>query len=226
MERNTKKHLSTGLGLLLAFALWTVLILFVDVQKAGPSETEVGFATFNIWFHRLTGEHMTLYTITDWLGLVPIAVCLGFGALGLVQLFRRKGLQNVDPDILLLGGYYVLVILGYLFFEAVPINYRPVLIEGRLEASYPSSTTLLVLSVMPTLKLQIDRRCDRAGVKTVTGVFAALFSAFMVIGRLFSGVHWVTDIVGAVFLGLGLFFIYRYGVELSDRRRENDHGIQ
>ena len=206
MERNTKKHLSTGLGLLLAFALWTVLILFVDVQKAGPSETEVGFATFNIWFHRLTGEHMTLYTITDWLGLVPIAVCLGFGALGLVQLFRRKGLQNVDPDILLLGGYYVLVILGYLFFEAVPINYRPVLIEGRLEASYPSSTTLLVLSVVD--------------------VFLVLFSSFMVIARLVSGVHWITDIIGAVLLSGGLLFIYQYGVEASDRRREKEHGIQ
>ena len=226
MERNTKKPLSTGLGLLLAFALWTVLILFVDVQKAGPSETEVGFATFNIWFHRLTGEHMTLYTITDWLGLVPIAVCLGFGALGLVQLFRRKGLQNVDPDILLLGGYYVLVILGYLFFEAVPINYRPVLIEGRLEASYPSSTTLLVLSVMPTLKLQINRRSKSSVLKGIVDVFVVLFSSFMVIARLVSGVHWITDIIGAVLLSGGLLFIYQYGVEVSDRRREKEHGIQ
>ncbi len=226
MERNTKKHLSTGLGLLLAFALWTVLILFVDVQKAGPSETEVGFATFNIWFHRLTGEHMTLYTITDWLGLVPIAVCLGFGALGLVQLFRRKGLQNVDPDILLLGGYYVLVILGYLFFEAVPINYRPVLIEGRLEASYPSSTTLLVLSVMPTLKLQINRRSKSSVLKGIVDVFVVLFSSFMVIARLVSGVHWITDIIGAVLLSGGLLFIYQYGVEASDQRREKEHGIQ
>ena len=226
MRRNKNRSLWMGLGLLLAFALWTVLVRWADVREVGPMGTRVGFAALNTLFHRLTGVHMTLYAMTDWLGLVPIGVCLGFGVLGLTQLLRRKRLRRVDPDILLLGIYYVLVILGYLFFEAVPINYRPILIEGRLEASYPSSTTLLVLSVMPTLKLQIDRRCDRAGVKTVTGAFAALFSAFMVIGRLFSGVHWVTDIVGAVFLGLGLFFIYRYGVELSDRRRENDHGIQ
>ena len=188
--------------------------------------TRVGFAALNLWFHRLTGVHMALYTVTDWLGLVPIAVCLGFGILGLIQLLRRKSLRRVDPDILLLGGYYVLVIAAYLIFEAVPINYRPILVEGRLEASYPSSTTLLVLSVMPTLKLQIDRRSKSAVIKGLVCAFSALFSAFMVVGRLISGVHWLTDIVGAVFLSLGLFFIYQYGVGASDRRGEKNHGIQ
>ena len=226
MERNTKKYLWTGLGLLLAFALWTVLICRVDVQQAGPQGTRVGFAALNTAFHRLSGVHMTLYAITDWLGLVPIGVCLGFGALGLVQLLRRKRLRRVDPDLLLLGAYYVLVILGYLFFEAVPVNYRPILIEGRLEASYPSSTTLLVLSVMPTLQLQVGRRSKNAAVRGAVCAFAVLFSTFMVIGRLLSGVHWLTDIVGAVFLSIGLFFIYRYGVESSDRRGEKQYGIQ
>ena len=226
MKRNTKKHIWTGLGLLLAFALWTVLILLIDVQKAGPNETEIGFAALNLWFHNLTGVHMNLYTITDWLGLVPIAVCLGFGALGLIQLLRRSGLRYVDPDILLLGVYYMLVILGYLLFEAVPINYRPILVEGRLEASYPSSTTLLVLSVMPTLKLQIDRRSNCVFVKKLTGAFVILFSVFTTIGRLVSGVHWATDIVGAMFLSLGLFFIYRHGVGALDQRRKKNYGIQ
>ena len=226
MERNTKKHLWTGLGLLLTFALWTLLIRCVDLQATGPNGTRIGFAALNVWFHRLTGVHMTLYTITDWLGLVPIAVCLGFGVLGLVQLLRRKSVRLVDPDILLLGGYYVLVIAAYLIFEMLPINYRPILIEGRLEASYPSSTTLLVLSVMPTLKLQIDRRSNRPSVKTLTDAFAVLFSAFMVVGRLISGVHWATDIIGAAFLSFGLFYIYRFCVETLDRRGENNHGIQ
>lgn len=226
MERNTKGSLWAGLGLLLAFALWTVLVCRVDVRQVGPMGSSVGFAALNTAFHRLSGVHMALYTLTDWLGLVPVGVCAFFGVLGLVQLFRRKRLRLVDPDLLLLGIYYLLVIAAYLLFEAVPINYRPILIEGRLEASYPSSTTLLVLSVMPTLKLQLDRRSKRAAVRTLAGAFAVLFSAFVVVGRLISGVHWVTDIVGAVLLGLGLFFIYRYGVACSDRRGGKQDGIQ
>ena len=162
MKEIRKKELMAGIALLAAFALWTVLIRHIDVQKAGPNGTEIGFATVNVWFHRLTGVHMLIYTITDWLGLVPIIICLCFGVLGLVQLVKRRSLLAVDPDILLLGAYYVLVILGYLLFEMVPINYRPILIEGNLEASYPSSTTLLVLTVMPTiLCVHGDRKTDR-----------------------------------------------------------------
>ena len=226
MKRSEKTGLLAGIGLLTAFVLWTLLIQCADVQAAGPNGTKVGFAAFNLWFHRLTGVHMALYMITDWLGLVPIAVCLCFGALGAVQLVRRRSLLRVDPDILLLGLYYILVILGYLVFEMIPINYRPILISGVLEASYPSSTTLLVLSVMPTLQLQISRRARRPLVRRVTDVFAAAFSAFMVIGRLISGVHWATDIIGAVLLSMGLFLLYRYAVDAAGRRREDRNGIQ
>ena len=226
MKQSNHRNLLAGIGFLLAFALWTVLIQYVDVRVVGPEETKIGFAAFNVWFHRLTGVHIILYTVTDWLGLIPIGICFEFGVVGLVQLIRRKSLRQVDPDILLLGLYYMLVILGYLLFEVVPINYRPILIEGRLEASYPSSTTLLVLSVMPTLKLQIDRRSNCVFVKKLTGAFVILFSVFTTIGRLVSGVHWATDIVGAMFLSLGLFFIYRHGVWALDQRRKKNYGIQ
>ena len=225
MKQDTKRDLGFGLGLLLAFALWTVLIRRIDVRAAGPNGTEIGFAALNLWFHRLTGVHMSIYTITDWLGLVPILVCMGFGVMGLVQLLRRRSLLRVDTDILLLGGYYVLVIAAYLIFEMIPINYRPILIEGRLEASYPSSTTLLVLSVMPTLQDQMERRCGRAGCRRLAGVAALLFSAFMVVGRLISGVHWATDILASVLLSGGLFMLYRAAVRFADGKRRN-HGIQ
>ena len=226
MKRKEKTYLRAGIGFLTAFLLWTLLIRGVDVQAAGPLGTKVGFAAFNLWFHKLTGVHMTIYTITDWLGLVPIAVCLGFGMVGVFQLIRRRSLLRVDSDIILLGLYYTLVILAYLVFEMVPINYRPILINGALEASYPSSTTLLVLSVMPTLKFQMDRRTEKPLVRSLTNTFTVAFSAFMVIGRLISGVHWATDIIGAVFLSMGLFLLYRYAVDVADRRREDWNGIQ
>ena len=211
-----KRNLLTGIGFIASFALWTVLIQCVDVQAVGQNDTKIGLAAFNVWFHQLTGVHMTIYTITDWLGLVPIFVCLCFGMLGMVQLIKRRSLLKVDSDILLLGAYYVIVIACYLVFEMIPINYRPVLIEGRLEASYPSSTTLLVLAVMPTLIFQVCRRVENPLIKKVTAVFAISFSAFMVIGRLISGVHWATDIVASVLLSAGLFMLYQSAVMYMD----------
>ena len=225
------KELLSGITLLAAFAFWTILIRIVGVQNVGPDGTAVGFAALNVWFHRMTGIHMLIYTITDWLGLIPIIVCMGFGVLGLVQLVKRRSLLKVDADILLLGVYYVLVILGYLLFEMVPINYRPILIAGNLEASYPSSTTLLVLSVMPTLKYQADRRITDPVTRKAITVFVIIFSAFMVIGRLISGVHWATDIIGSVFLSSGLFMIYRFMAEYTEKKKprrqsEVSNGVQ
>ena len=219
-----KRALFSGIVLLLAFALWTFFFFFVDVRNVGQQGTAVGFAAFNTRFHQLTGVHMRLYVITDWLGLVPIAICMGFGVLGMFQLIRRKSLFRVDLDILLLGVYYILVIIGYLVFEMIPINYRPIPIDGCMEASYPSSTTLLVLSVMPTLVLQIKRRCRSKAVRGAVYAFSVLFSAFMVLGRLVAGVHWATDIIGSVLLSFGLFALYHASVIYMDKR--NEHGIQ
>ena len=217
-----KRNLLTGVGLIGAFALWTVLIRRVDVQAVGQTGTKVGFADFNVWFQQLTGVNMTLYTITDWLGLVPIFICLSFGGLGLVQLIKRRSLLRVDSDILLLGVYYVLVIVCYLIFEMIPINYRPVLIEGRLEASYPSSTTLLVLSVMPTLMFQTYRRVENSLIRKAVATFVIAFSLFMVIGRLISGVHWATDIIGSILLSAGLYMLYRSVVMYTDKVKKVD----
>lgn len=229
--REGKRNLLRGIGFLSAFVLWTVLIQLIDVQAVGPKGTRIGFAAFNVWIHRLTGVHMTVYTVTDWLGLVPIFICLFFGGLGLLQLIRRRSLKRVDQDILLLGAYYILVISAYLFFEMIPINYRPILIEGRLEASYPSSTTLLVLSVMPTLVFQTDRRCADPRLRKAVSRFAVGFSAFMVIGRLISGVHWATDILASILLSAGLFLLYRSAVLYADERKEDgspgrENGVQ
>lgn len=215
-----KRNLLTGIGFIIAFALWTVLIQYVDVQAVGPNETNVGFASFNVWFHQLTGVHMMIYSITDWLGLVPIFICLCFGVIGLVQLVKRRSLLQVDSEILLLGIYYVIVIACYLIFEMIPINYRPILIEGRLEASYPSSTTLLVLSVMPTLIFQVYRRVENSLIRKATVVVVIAFSAFMVIGRLISGVHWATDIIGSVLLSVGLFMLYFSAVHFTDKAKK------
>ena len=204
-----KKKLRIAIALLVSFALWTALVSLADVQAIGPEGSVVGFGTLNGLVHKLTGVNWLLYTVTDWLGLVPIAVALGFAVLGLAQLISRKSLWRVDRSILALGAFYVVVVVAYLFFEAVVINYRPVLIDGRLEASYPSSTTLLVMCVMPTAAIQLNARIKNNLLRRIATISIVAFTAFMVMGRLVSGVHWVTDIVGGALLSAGLVEGYR-----------------
>ena len=208
MEKKNKKRLALGVSLVVAFVLWTVLVRFVDVQAIGPDGSSVGFATLNRFVHELTGVNWILYTVTDWLGLVPVAVALGFAILALVQLIRRKSLWKVDYSILTLGVFYIVVMAAYIFFEIVIINYRPTLIDGYLEASYPSSTTMLVMCVMPTAAMQLNVRIKNTVFRRCAVIIIVVFTAFMVIGRLISGVHWISDIIGGALLSAGLVIIY------------------
>ena len=209
MKKESQRNLFLAIGMLAAFLLWTVAIQFVDMQEIGPRESTVGFATINHFVHTLTGVHMSLYTITDWLGLVPLMFVMGFGTLGLIQWIKRKHLLKVDYSILVLGGFYIVVMAVYVLFEMFVVNYRPVLINGYLETSYPSSTTMLVMCVMPTAIMQFNARIKNGILKRCVSSTIIAFIVFMVIGRFISGVHWFTDIVGGALVSAGLVLMYR-----------------
>ena len=213
MKKETKFRLFFAVSSLTAFAVWTLLVSIIDVKAIGPNGSAVGFAALNAFIHRITGVNMNLYSITDWLGLVPIFVCISFAVFGLIQWIKRKKIKNVDYSIFVLGGFYVIVIAAYLLFENLIINYRPVLINGILEASYPSSTTMLVLCVMPTAIMQLkDRIRNKLLFKIITAAIST-FIIFMVIGRLLSGVHWFSDIIGGILLSIGLVALYDFFVK-------------
>lgn len=203
-----KRGFFVALSILLMFIIWTVLLRIIDVRPIGPNGSEVGFATVNQAFHNFTGNNMVLYNITDWLGLVPIFTAFCFAILGLVQWIKRRGILKVDMSILILGAYYTVVIAVYILFEYVVVNYRPILIYGYLEPSYPSSTTLLVMCVMPAAVIQLNRRIGCKALRYCVTFLISAFTVFMVVGRLISGVHWLSDIVGGTLLSSGLLLLY------------------
>ena len=204
-----KKQLIIPLLLFVAFVIWTLLVCCVDVQSVGPENSSVGFSSLNKSVHELIGTNTDLYNLTDLLSVIPLLCCVGFALLGLVQIIKRKGITKIDRDIIALGCFYVAVISAYLLFDLFPINYRPILIDGILEPSDPSSTTLLTLSVMPTTLMQIFSRTKNKTLRLVFSVIISLFSSFMVIGRILSGVHWITDVIGGLLLSALLVFGYR-----------------
>ena len=219
MKKEKKKSFYISICILVAFLLWTAVVRFVDLEAIGPRGSTVGLATVNRYIHNFTGVNMTLYTITDWLGILPILFVIGFGILGLVQWIKRGNILKVDYDILTLGGFYIVVIAVYLFFEMFVVNYRPVLINGYLEASYPSSTTMLVMCVMPTGIMLFSNRIKNKALRNIIAITIIAFIAFMVIGRLLSGVHWITDIVGGALLSTGLVLLYRAIIDFKYIKR-------
>ena len=208
MKRKEISQFILGGILLILFVLFTWSLTFFYVHPIGPDGSSVAYASINHAVHKLFGVNMTWYNITDWAGVVAIFIALGFAVLGLVQWVKRKRILKVDSSILILGVFYILVFSAYVFFEFHVINRRPVLINGILEASYPSSTTMLAMCVLPTAMMQFHRLIKNTKIRNAINVLCGLFTAFMVIGRLICGVHWFTDILGGLIFSVAMILLY------------------
>lgn len=216
--KNKKNFLLTG-SLFLLFMIFTIIVKTVDVKPIGPEQSYVGLASLNQFIFELFGVTLIWYDITDWLGVVTILFAFGFAALGLFQLMKRKSLLKVDYSILLLGIFYALVMAFYLLFEIVIINYRPIILHTSLEASYPSSHTMLVICIMATAMLQFHRLLGTHKLWIVIiDCIAILLIVVTVIGRLISGVHWFTDIIAGIILSATLVMLYYSVVTYIDNK--------
>lgn len=201
------------------FLIFTLVVVKADVKAIGPLNSTVGLAGINKPISDFIGLNMLWYHITDWLGFVGIFTALGFSLLGLVQLIKRKSFKKVDPDLYILGAIYVIMIAFYCFFEIKVVNYRPVLIDTYPQASYPSSHTMLICSIMGTAILQFSERIHNKIVKTTAITLSLAVILITVAGRLICGVHWFTDIVGGLLLSASFVVLYYSCVSLTKRNQ-------
>lgn len=217
MSRKDKKNFVVSGILVLLFILFTLVIMKVDVRAIGPEHSKVGLATINQFIFEVCGVNLIWYHITDWLGVVAILFAFGFAVLGLVQLIKRKSIKRINPDIIVLGIFYVVVIAVYIFFETFIVNYRPIIIHEALEASYPSSHTMIVVCIMVTAMMQFHSLLKSKKLLVVLDTFSIMIIAVTVFGRLISGVHWFTDIIGGLLLSFALIMLYYSVVKIIQK---------
>ena len=208
MKKNKKNIIICG-GLIALAVVYTILVKYIDVQVIGPKESSVGFATINKFVFNLTGVNMIFYHITDWLGFIPLFIAFIYAMIGLFQMIKRRSLFKVDKEIIGLGIFYVGVIGLYIFFETYIINYRPILMDGTLEASYPSSHTLLSICICGSSLMINKILYNNKKIFKLENIISILSIFIIVIGRLISGVHWFTDIIGAVLISIALLKILK-----------------
>ena len=208
MKKVRIKYISSGIAFGL-FLIFTLLLKIFDVAQIGPLGSSVGFSSINKAIFELLGENKSWENVTDIIGVAAIAIAFGFCLLGACQLIKRRSLRKVDTSILLLGAFYFLVGLVYVFFEIIVINYRPILVDGHLEASYPSSHTILVVCITASAMTALeDIFKDKKTLLIVAKVILSVMLALTVAGRLLSGVHWFTDIIGAILISTALTTLY------------------
>ncbi|MBR4178640.1 MAG: phosphatase PAP2 family protein [Bacilli bacterium] len=210
----TKKVLSKKGSIIISsflafvFIIYTILVKFVDVKPIGPNNSSVGFAGINGAFHKLIGSNMTLYKISELFGYILLLIVAYYGVIGIIQLLKEKSIKKVDREIIVLGIFYVLVLIVYVLFEKVVINYRPIIIEGELEASYPSSHTMLSLCVGLSSLIVSKKYINKKYLK-LFNIVTIILMALVLLLRTISGVHWISDIIGGILISLILIMYFK-----------------
>lgn len=202
-----KKNIIISIVLIILSVLFTELVKNIDVKPIGPNESLVGFADINRLFHNLIGSNMIIYKVTEFLGYIPIVMALVYVFIGLKELIERKSLLKVDREIYILALFYVLVVSVYVFFEKFIVNYRPILIDGVLEASYPSSHTLMSICLCGS-SIIINKKIFKNKFGDVENILSVILILLIVIGRIISGVHWFTDILGGIIISSALLVVF------------------
>ena len=219
--KKLNKSLITGVSLFVAFLAFTILVKFVDVAAVGPLGSKVGFSKINDAIFGAIGTSETWYHISEIFGNLALIVAGVFVIVGIIQLIRRKSLKLVDNHILTLGVFYVVVAIAYLIFEVVVINKRPVLVEGVLEASYPSSHTMLSICILSSAIIEFHKFFNGKKKQLIAlDVISIVIMLVVVIGRLLSGMHWFTDIIGGILISLALVFIFHGVLKLIEKKIE------
>lgn len=203
-----KKRNVLNLFLVIFCFIYTLLVKVVDVSNIGPDGSKVGFSCINKFFYNVFSYNENIYKITEVLGYLALLIVCGYGLLGLYQLIKRKSLKLVDKDIIVLGIFYVVVIIIYVLFEKVIINYRPVILDGVLEASFPSSHTLLAIFVCGSGVLINDKIFSDFKYKKSINIGFIVLMVLIVLGRLISGVHWFSDILGGILIACTLLSLF------------------
>ena len=215
MKKVRNDFIMAGVVLLISI-IFTILVSTVDVQPSGISGTNLGFSTINHSVFDSIGTNDAIYLATEILGYIFIIPAAFFAVLGIIQLIKRKNFKKVDLHFYALLGLYIAVAATYVFFELVAVNYRPILIDGKAEASYPSSHTMLAITVLLSSFLMICRLVKNRTIKFVALGVTVVCSVAMAILRLYSGVHWATDIIGGILISVSLVLIFNAVLSLLD----------
>ncbi len=205
---NNKKNIIVASILTIISIIYTLLVKYIDVETIGPNNSSVGFSKINGWFSNLIGSNMTMYKISEIFGYMILLLILIYGCIGLYQLIKRKSLFKVDKEIIKLGLFYVLMLIVYIVFEKIEINYRPVLIDGELEASFPSSHTILALCTCFSSLITSNKYFNKKYIKKIN-LITIILACLVLLFRIISGVHWISDIIGGIIISLTLISYYQ-----------------
>ena len=226
-----KKSYILSLFLLVLAITFTILVAKVDVKPVGPINpetgvtSEVGFATINSAIAKRFEYNSVCYNISKYVGFLAFAFIAFYGIIGLIELIKKKSFKDINKVLYALVVFYVCIAIIYALFEVLTINYRPILMDNELEASYPSSHTLLAICVCGSSLIVSHHLIKKEKLKIILNVVATIMMILIIVTRFLSGVHWFTDIIGAIIISAFMLQSFSNTINCLTKNVTHNHNI-
>lgn len=207
------------------------MVIFFDVQPVGIYGSDLGFASLNTSFASLIGHNFTFAQISDYLGYAALLIVAIYALIGLFYLVKHKSFAKVPTSIYVLGAYYIIIGLIYVIFTFVAFNRRPVNYGDVFEPSFPSSHTILGLCVplanifMLKFSFLKDIFRGKKPLRLAIIIASIVLSSALVVLRTLSGIHWLTDIFGAILYSATLLSALRLALIAIKSKSHSDNPL-
>lgn len=157
----------------------------------------------------VNGVNKTVDKVTDILIAVVLAVIVAFGVTGVVQWIKRKSFKKIDAELRWMILPIVLVALVWFIFEKLVIlNYRPYLVDGVAEPSFPSTHTMIAAGAMIVTMIVLPKYIKKRWLRIVLDILAGILIFAIGFGRIYAGMHWTTDVLGGLIFGADIALVY------------------
>lgn len=187
-----------------------VMLYSVDVTFEGVNGSRIGLSGINIPIRDAIGTNMIFYNISKYVGALGIALVGVLAVWFLVRIIREKSLKALTRKEYELGVLYLLTCVLYVVFSKIVINYRPIIKwdEEGPESSFPSTHAMIAVVIFGSFCCIAGNYIKNEKLCKLIRILCVILAVLVIVGRMLSGVHWFTDIVGGVLVALSLVFAY------------------
>lgn len=207
MTKQGKKWFLAALILTAVFVVLTITVKYVDQKNIGSQV--IGWATINLWWRDIIGVRNFWQIASHIFAAITLIILVMFLVWQAIALLRRKSFRTMPRHWWFFDLTLIALALCYIVFQIMVINFRPLLIDGVAELSYPSSHVLLLATLWPVFILTLSREVKSRPWLRVASVIGIIVMTVGIIARLLSGYHWFTDIIGGIMLGAVLTCWYQ-----------------
>lgn len=206
---------------LVTLGVATVLFVLLAIDVARGGRLTLLDARTSIWLHIHNSPYLTPFLL--WVSKLHsnLSITIVTAVIAAYLWARRLRYWVLTLVISVFGGMVLNIILKSLFARARPHFDNPIVVLRTF--SFPSGHTLLATVFYGTLCVLIFSRLRNRALRAIVVLLAMSMVALVGFSRMYLGVHYLTDVLGATLEGIAWVALVLLAVQIIRQRNQPEN---